>query len=211
MDRPQTTLLVLKGWQEVESLPPLPLDDASQAPGRTLVAQAIQAAGGKDLDGTGASIHEHSEAEALEQNRRASTEAGSWQDESIDTIDRDGPAQRSFPETILSQWRALEEQFSALRPPVDLPDSAVLPVVSYLFADEAEEETAAEKPRRRDDEDAEEQQASGEQGEGRERQRQQAEEPAAEGTEEVAADMPSGISADAERANDLYWRMAGWS
>lgn len=211
MDRPQTTLLVLKGWQEVESLPPLPLDDTAQAPGRTLVAQAIQAAGGKDLDGTGASIHDHAEPEALEQNRRASTGAGSWQDESIDAIDRDGPAQRSFPETILSQWRALEEQFSALRPPVDLPDSAVLPVVSYLFADEAEEETAAEKPRRRDDEEAEEQQASGEQGEGRERQRQQTEEPAAEATEEVAADMPSGISADAERANDLYWRMAGWS
>ncbi|SMD15156.1 hypothetical protein [Rhizobium sp. RU36D] len=211
IDRPQTTLLVLKGWQEVDSLLHLVPEDQSQAPGRALVAQAIQAAGVKDMDGLTASSHEPAQPEAMEQKRRGASEAGIWPEEPIDSMDRDGPTQRSFPETILSQWRALEDQFSALRPPFDLPDSAVLPVVSYLFADEAEEEATSEKPRRRDDEEPADQQASGERGEGGNQQRQRDEEPAAETTEDVAADMPSGISADAERANDLYWRMAGWS
>lgn len=214
-ERPQT-LLVLKGWREVQTLMPGLVDDGTEAPTRALVAQAMQAAGRTMSDKDEIEPLPRVPQEVMEEIRRRAAMPLFTDVEISDAHERGTQAARSFAETLLTQWRVLDEQMTALRLVGDMPNGMAQPLVSYLFATEMEEARKSEEERRHFDDGSSEgeaeQQANGQHAE------DERDEAAAEETEIVAEDGASeqerdltSLSADAERANDLYWRMAGWS
>lgn len=221
-ERPRTTLLVLKGWREVDNLVPILLDEAAEGKGRALVAQAMQAARGSLPD-------EHEEnmvdpqllPEELRQAKRQGAPLDLAGSELAENSSKDGTSLRSFAEVLLSQWRILDEHMTTLRPAAEAPEGTPFPVVNYLFADDEEAGKSAEETKQRhgDGRDGQaEQQASGENERGGEEQAEGEQEPEVEDGGAMQGDPllvqprdTTGLAADAERANDLYWRMAGWS
>ena len=222
-DRTQT-LFVLKGWQEDG---PQEVASASQAslpaPEDILPdpARLLSHAGIEEMPAAATTAAQASAtgepAEAAEQTRTSEPEAEALEHLAEPEGDPSA-ADRMVPDTAEMAQAMPDPELALARPPFAAREGIPLPLVNYLFAtDDPDGDKGVKHRFSRDDGDSGAQSGEGfedEAGEEAAHGEQGAEDE--EAAEQQEAAVPRRLGADAaetegETANDLYWRMAGWS
>lgn len=214
---PPQAMLTLKGWREVDHLYPGMVADAATGRDRAMMADALRAVSADDANLAGASEGKSVEQGIEERARQAAAVAAvAFADqEAAGEHAAEARSGRSFPEALLSQWQMLGEQAGAGRaaPGAGAALAPPLALANYLFArDEDEPVEAGPQEEGRQgfsDSGAGEEKQSGEDAPGEDANAGDQTEALADAEQPMTAHLTR--SPESDRANDLYWRMAGWS